>query len=327
MPCFRPLTAWRGSVLPSGKRAVVFKRSEASPALSAFTDHIPCGQCFGCRLDYSCDWAMRCDKETQMHDENCFITLTYADAPLDLEKELEDWQLFMKRLRKMLGGRKIKYFHAGEYGGRFGRTHGHALIFGYDFPDRKYFKTTESGEKIYTSEILGKLWPHGFSSVGDATFSSAAYLARYCMKKISGKGKKVVDSNGLMPYDRVNEHGEIVAVRPEYVTMSRNPGIAREWFDRYKSDVYPHDYVVIRGGAKMPPPKTFDVWYEKINPLDMKRIKCNRMARCTKKEEVWNDTLQKMQYLDCARDERLQVMEEFMKSKFKFYTKPKETSR
>ena len=93
-------------MLPSGKRAVVFKRGEATPALSAFPDHLPCGQCFGCRLDYACDWAMRCDKEIQMHEESCFITVTYDSKflPEDGSLRLDHWQDFMKRLRKFSNG-------------------------------------------------------------------------------------------------------------------------------------------------------------------------------------------------------------------------------
>lgn len=303
---------------------MVWKARDAAPGLSIFPDHIPCGQCFGCRLDYSCDWAMRCDKETQMHEKNCFITLTYGPefVPRDGGLQLDDWRYFMKKLRREVGD--VRYFHAGEYGGRYGRPHDHALLFGVDFVDRVFFKYTPSGEKIYTSETLSRVWGKGYCSVGEATFKSAAYLARYCLKKITGKAKEEVDANGLRPYDRVLDHGEIVELRPEYLTMSRNPGIARSWFEKFFSDVYPHDYVVVRGGMKMPPPKYFDYLLELRDPEMLSKIKAARLQRCTKKEEVWNETLKKMQWLDVNRDERLVVMEEFMKSKYKLYSRPLE---
>lgn len=104
MPCFKPLTAWRGDVLASGKRAVVFKAGDSSPGFSAFPDKLPCGQCIGCRLDYALDWAVRCECEIKMHDRNCFITLTYdpKNEPKDGSLSLRHWQLFMKFIR---GGR------------------------------------------------------------------------------------------------------------------------------------------------------------------------------------------------------------------------------
>ena len=255
MTCFRPLTAWRGPVLPSGKRGMVFNQKEASPAFSLNPDHLPCGQCFGCRIDYSCDWAMRCDKEIQMNERNCFITLSYASEflPADSSLCLDDWQLFMKRLRKKVGN--VRYFHAGEYGGRFGRPHDHALLFGYDFPDRVRLKKTPAGQWIDTSEMLSKLWGKGYCSVGNATFESAAYVARYCMKKINGKALEVRDACGLLPYERITDDLRLVELRHEYVTMSRRPGVGRSWFDKFYKDVYPHDYVICRGGVKLPPPR------------------------------------------------------------------------
>ena len=54
------------------------------------------------------------------------------------------------------------------------------------FPDRKKHSTGDSGSVIYTSEALTKLWPFGFSSIGDVTFESAAYCSRYIMKKVTG---------------------------------------------------------------------------------------------------------------------------------------------
>lgn len=341
MPCYHPLTAWRGPLLPSGKRSVVFKPGESTAGLVAFPQKLPCGQCFGCRLDYSLDWATRCMCEAQMHMDNCFITLTYADEFLPashshrcrrlvdkINKVYEDYvlncargslcvyefQTFMKRLRKKVG--PVRFYHAGEYGEEYGRPHYHALLFGYNFPDRVPFKVTGSGEQIDTSQLLSSLWGKGYASVGNVTFESAAYVARYCMKKMTGNGARKEDKSGLAHYDRVDEStGEVVSVKPEYVTMSRRPGIARAWFDKFQTDVYPHDYSVVRGGVKMPPPRYFDGLYEKLEPELMKRIKLTRVSRCTKFEWVWNDKLQKLQKLDVNRDERLMDMELVKKAK------------
>jgi len=259
-----------------------------------------------------------------MHKENCFITLTYdnehlpkAHCHVGSKKECqegslcaEEFQLFVKRLRKCVGVR-LRYYHAGEYGEKFQRPHYHALIFGYDFPDRRVLKTTGSGATIYTSAMLSRVWQKGYASVGDVTFESAAYVARYCLKKVTGRGKDIVDeSTGLRPYDRVVAGtGEVVSVRPEYVTMSRRPGIAKAWYERYRSDVFPHGYCVVREGVKMPPPRYYDGLYELDNAVDMDRIKKLRCSRNTRREIVWSDVLQKYQLLDVNRDDRLAVME------------------
>lgn len=314
MPCYHPLTAWRGPVLPSGKRSVVFSPRESTPGV--LPCRLPCGQCIGCRLDYSLDWATRLMHENQMHDVSAFITVTYDDAHLPAGRSLvkRDAQLFMKRLRKEISPCRIKFFMAGEYGEKYGRPHYHALIFGFGFPDRVALKVTQSGSMIYSSEMLSRVWSKGFASVGDVTFESAAYVARYCLKKINGKGKEIASGRyELKPYERVLETGEVVDVLPEFVTMSRGgrsgKGIGYSWYQKFRSDVFPHDYAMVRSGAKMPPPRYYDGLYELENPVDMARIKNVRCSRNTRRETVWNDMLQKYQVLDVNRSDRLAVME------------------
>ena len=70
---------------------------------------------------------MRCMHEAQMHECNCFVTLTYEVAPRSLQ--YEDFQKFLKRLRKN-SGKAVRYFACGEYGEEGGRPHFHALPLG-----------------------------------------------------------------------------------------------------------------------------------------------------------------------------------------------------
>lgn len=162
-----------------------------------------------------------------------------------------------------------------------GRPHYHALIFNLGFPDKTYWKTTKSGEKIYVSPLLDRLWGFGFSSVGDVTFGSAAYVARYHVKKA---GSVVGDNNYINP-----NTGEILA--PEYVTMSRGAGkedpdprfrggIGRGWFDKYYSDVYPQDARVIKG-VDTKPCKFYDTLYEAQDPDGFREIKLDRMVQAS----------------------------------------------
>lgn len=320
MPCFSPLTAFRGYVGDSGKRAVVFKAGESPPSLSVFPQKLPCGQCFGCRLDYSYDWAVRCTCEAQMHKENSMILLTYEKLPENGSLQLSDWQNFMKTLRMEVG--PVRHFHAGEYGDNNKRPHDHALLFGYDFKDKKFFKMSKAGYPLYTSEFLTSLWRKGHCTVANVSFESAGYLARYLMDKPT-LTRQVKDDNGLVIgrtwTDRAlakygslvdTETGELVLLRrPEYLTMSRRPGIGESWLRKFWRDVYPHDWFMLKSGSKMPPPRYFDKKMEEWKLVDMNKIKLDRIARCDSKEEVWNKFLQKFQMLDLHRDERLKVAE------------------
>lgn len=275
MTCFHPLKAWWGEV--DGKRRPVFSPKFAYVDLPPHERmlKLPCNQCIGCRLERSRQWAMRCVFEASLYAENSFVTLTYDDdhLPKDLSLDRSAWPEFMKRLRYYLDkeGKSVRYFHAGEYGETLGRPHYHGLLFGYDFPD-KYLWTIRNGNRLFRSPFLEKVWPFGFSSVGSATFESAAYVARYCLKKITGDVAEdyytFVDLNT----------GEVFTREPEYATMSRRPGIAKEWYEQYKSDVYPFDRVVIRGDLFLKPPRYFDHLYQLEFPYEFSKIKSKRSS-------------------------------------------------
>ena len=269
MPCYHPLSAGLSAYhtnFATGKlyRKVIFKDNDPDIVQSL---QLPCGQCVGCRLERSRQWAIRCMHEAQLHEHNCFITLTYNDDNLPSDKSLhyEHFQKFLKRFRKAISPSKIRFYMAGEYGENFGRPHFHACIFGYDFPDKKLLKRTSSGSNLYRSKILEDLWTFGYSSIGDVNFESAAYVARYIMKKQTGK-----DASSY--YERVdNETGEIIDMKPEFNKMSLKPGIGADWYKRFKTDVYPNDYVILRG-KKVKPPKFYDKLHAKGNPYEWDEI-------------------------------------------------------
>lgn len=245
MTCYFPLHAYRGKSKDADKIAITFRRSDSWRGVQL---DLPCGQCVGCRLERSRQWAVRCMHEASLYEDNSFLTLTYDEEHLPPDRSLVcprdvdgihypgDFQLFMKRLRRSLGKKKVRYFHCGEYGAVLLRPHYHALLFGHDFSDKQYF-SERNGNKVFTSGELSSLWPKGFSVVGQVTFESAAYVARYVMKKVTG--------------DRAAEH--YMGRHPEYITMSRRPGIGRGWYDKFKGDVFPLDRVVVRGSSTRPP--------------------------------------------------------------------------
>lgn len=240
--------------------------------------------------------------EAQMHDRNCFVTLTYADEylPPGGSLDVRHWQNFAKRLRNQIRScakankycncgekdcllpRSFRFFHCGEYGPGTGRAHYHALIFGVDFHyDRKFLKTSKHGDNLYTSELLDELWGHGHCNIGSVTFKSAAYVARYCIKKISGKDQR--DHYKIPGFERVNERtGEVFDfIKPPYTTMSRRPGIGKPWLDKYLSDVYPSDEVILNG-QKSTPPAYYDTQLANSNPALMEQLKSQRKLRAEK---------------------------------------------
>lgn len=233
MACSKPLRAWR---LSSGSVVIGDRPNDY---VSEFT--VPCAQCQWCRLERSRQWAVRCMHESKMHKSNCFVTLTYDEESCPGSLRYKDYQLFMRRLRKQIGD--VRFYMCGEYGPKLSRPHFHSNLFGLSFDDRVYWKSTESGAKLYRSPTLERLWPYGFSTVGDLTFETAAYTARYCMSKMTGSLA-----------DRY--YGDKV---PEFNVMSRRPGIGRGFFDKYRTDMYPHDYVVVNNKETKPPR-----YYDKI---------------------------------------------------------------
>lgn len=211
--------------------------------------HLPCGQCLGCRLAKSMEWATRIHHEAQMHDENCFVTLTFSDDFLPANHSINprDVQLWMKRLRKAVGHNRIRYFACGEYGERGFRPHYHAILFGWKPNDLVPWRKTKSGHVVSRSAFLEKTWPFGHVEVGTVTLESAGYVARYVVKKVNGNAAEA-------HYRRADaETGETWNVLPEFILMSTKPGIGRAWYDAYSSDAFPSDFVIING-QKRPVP-------------------------------------------------------------------------
>lgn len=259
MPCFYPMRAYPSQA----KDPVTGKRSLLFNPMQGIVDQairLPCGQCVGCRLERSRQWAMRCLHESKLYERNCFITLTYATEHLPANGSLvvRDWQLFMKRFRKRFGPR-IRFYACGEYGENFGRPHYHACIFNFDFDDKVLEEHNHRGEPLYSSPALSELWPQGRSRIGAVTFETAAYVARYVMKKITG--------------DAAEAHYQ--GRKPEFTVMSRRPGIGRGWYELYQGDVYPLDEVIING-KRVKPPRFYDSIYELEYPEDFQRVKAGR---------------------------------------------------
>jgi hypothetical protein len=277
MPCYYPITGYRSRhVNKTGKRSIVFNTTEGFKDLPVT---LSCGRCIGCRLEASRTWAVRCVHEAQMHEENVFITLTYNNENLPEDRSIhkEHLQKFFKRLRKNTG-KKFRYFACGEYGDKTGRPHYHAILFGIDFPDKQLWSIRDNNA-LYRSDTLEASWKYGFSTIGEVTFESAAYVARYVMKKHKGTEEEIKEH-----YQMVDEEtGELFTINPEFCLMSRRPGIGKTWLEKYKGDT-DKDYITVRGN-KMSLPKYYDTILEKMGE-DMEKRKSYRLKKFKHKEHT-----------------------------------------
>ena len=174
----------------------------------------------------------------------------------------------MKRLRKQFG-KGIRFYMCGEYGEELDRPHYHACLFGVDFAADRSLWSNRNGYKLFRSPTLEVLWPFGHSTIGELNFETAAYTARYVMKKITGD----LAEDHYRKVDPVT--GEVYQLVPEFNRMSLKPGIGGLFFDRFHTDIYPHDYVVVNG-SKAKPPRYYDKRFDKIDPLAFDDLKGDR---------------------------------------------------
>lgn len=268
MPCDYPLRAFRGFDKVTGKPVVVFKSNLAINPDNPLS--LPCGTCMGCRIERARQWAVRCMHEAQMWAENSFVTLTFDNEhlPDDYGVHVRDLQLFFKKLRKLLHPKRIRFFACGEYGDENLRPHYHALIFNHEFP-QKTFWSERNGKKQYRSPQLDALWPQGLATFGDVEYQSARYVAEYSNKKIGGD--KATDH-----YTRIHPiTHKISVVSPEFAVMSRRPGIGQLWFQRFSSDVFPSDNIIV-DGRKQSSTRYYD---QQLTEEQLKEVKQRRKAQ------------------------------------------------
>lgn len=280
MACYRPLRAFKA---PGG--GVSFNPK------SGFVDrelNLPCGQCIGCRLERSRQWAVRCMHEAQMHRASCFVTLTYRTSPPGGSLERGAFPGVVKRLRRAHPGVRLKYFHCGEYGAELGRPHYHGLIFGYDFPDKTLWKHSGEGNPQWRSKELEELWPHGFSMIAACTFETAAYTARYCTKKVTGESSA--------------DHYK--GREPEFMSCSK--GIGEEWLARYGAETYRDDTVVVRGRESRPP-RYYDKKWKLAQPESWRRVELERIARGNTRAQVADRTADRLAVREVVKTAQLAV--------------------
>lgn len=268
MRCTSPRTV---GFQPDGK-TICWSKKSFSKEYATF--QLPCGKCLECRLDYARQWAVRAVHEAQMYPKNCFITLTYSDDKLKSPKLIyEDFQLFMKRLRKLQND-PMGVFVTGEYGDKTRRPHWHAIIFNWAPSDQIPKYKNERGDQVYSSETLTKIWGNGIAELGSVTFHSAGYVARYAAKKIihSPNGKIAeADHHEWQPISR----------------KSNKHAIGKRWLEQYWPDVFHHGAIILPDGSSCSIPRYYEKWLKKIHPEEWRRyvteIKVSKSEAAIKK--------------------------------------------
>ncbi|QCQ84910.1 replication initiator protein [Blackfly microvirus SF02] len=276
MSCYSPVNAWYSKVInpETGKRLLQYK---PQGSLTGYRFKVGCGHCPGCLLERSRQWGIRAMHENRMHKQSAFLTLTYSNDTLPRDGSLvkRHLQLFHKKLHNRLlrsRGVGIRYYSCGEYGSLNQRPHYHVLSFGYDPPDKLLYSRNHRDEPIYSSRELDAMWGYGDTKVGEVTFESASYVARYCLKKVSAA---VREAGHYVVYDA---DGVIHERLPEFQLFSTNPGIGSSYFDRYKDEIMAHD-TIIMGNREVPSVRYYDKKIEAIDPLRYKQIKRNRVRK------------------------------------------------
>ena len=296
MACYSPVRAFR----QDGQKKLVFARPNWvgwDPSMRGEALTLPCGSCIGCRLSYSRDWAVRCYHEASMYDDNLYSTLTYAEMPQHGSLVRRDLTLFLKSLGSKFGP-GIRYFACGEYGDNLQRPHYHLIIFNFAPGDLRPFKKNKQGDMIYTSTLIDKVWKHGHTYHGNVTFQSAAYVARYVLKKVKGKAAPQHYKNGALP-----------SKLPEFTTQSTtgpSKGIGHDWYQKYGlTDCHTHDFCIVNS-RRYRPPRYYDKLLEKSDPIRYAEIKIERRQNAERnKYDHCDPRLEVSQTIQESRAERL----------------------
>lgn len=275
-------------------------------------EQIPCKKCWACQLNYSAEWATRIMLEAKESEYNWFITLTYDDDTLPIAEKTgaeidghivewendgtwtgtlypDDMKTFLNSLRKYFerkGHKGIKYYYCGEYGETTHRPHYHIILLHCPLDINSFYDThIDSNFKAHwKSKELDRFWakgkdkkgniiPKGIIDIAELEWSCAAYVARYCTKKLMNAPKEDYLSIGKYP---------------EYVRMSK--GIGFKYYEKHKNEIYANDEMIMKtvkgNTGSFRPPKAFDRKFEEKDPEGFKLIKLSRQKAAERSRKI-----------------------------------------
>lgn len=270
--------------------------------LSHHIQYVPCHKCAGCAASWSQQWTARCMLESRRFKLNSYITLTYNDdfLPEDSLLQYEDFQKFIKRLRKKVSSRNEispRYFMCGEYGTKNHRPHYHSLLFGYFPSDAKLWYWTNGKIKkpnhfkgaypVYLSKELQDLWslyqkengeevlkPIGHVLLCEVNYASIKYVANYQLK-----WKPEFYSYNINPFNH----------------QSTRPALARTYYDENFLSIIANESLPSGLGLRVKRIKYFDNLLQRDYPEYYIPLQEELVARA--KAVVYDTTLPYFEYL------------------------------
>ena len=296
-----------GQLTKNGKPKYEFVKTIYTPTFVK-TIEIPCGKCIGCEMDKTKEWATRCVLESKLYPKQLcwFITLTYNDEYIPTTNVVDylrgtltrrmtlhkkDLQDFLKRLRRAweykYNWQGIRYFGCGEYGSTTFRPHYHICIYNLPIPDKEPLSRNFEMSRIWVSKEIEKIWGMGNIVIGQLTYESAAYTARYTLKKQNGLNKAL--------YERLK-------IEPEFTIMSTHPGIGAGYYQMKKNTIYETDEIFVQNRKgdiiRQKPPNYFDYLYNTEEPEILEEIKAIRLklAQDQRARERKENTMPEWEY-------------------------------
>ena len=284
---------------------------------------IPCNRCFNCKINKSKVWAVRCLIESYDWKYNYFITLTYNDENLKYVEQSyipltgefrrvptlskKDVQKFIKRLRRDIEyhrNGKLKYLIVGEYGDQTKRPHYHLILF-MDVPisDLAFHKMNKDGDTLWTSKYLDSIWKHGNTLTGMFNIKTAAYTARYTMKKLYGDDKKIYVDSGL------------IKQTPEFMLCSKKPPIGFNYFNRNKKVLLKSDTLNYYQADKLQKIKIPKSFLKKLHESEIKQLMENRVIAAKREYINYKYVNKELNYLNLLIKERFIAFEKEKKLK------------
>lgn len=247
---------------------------------------VPCGKCFSCLKQRAFDISVRAFHESLTHKENSFVTLTFDEDHKIHSLDHKIFQDFMKRLRKRLGCKKIRYIMCGEYGEKSERAHFHAVLFGISPDERKKIALVRNDDSLlgsdrplyagfYRSEVIEKSWPFGNVYIGSVSPASIAYVAGYTLKAFT------LGRNDAWYKER--------CLKPEYHKWSRRPGLGLAWYEKNKTSLFDHGY---------------DLFGKLVCNDKVRFVNCGATAPRYYTEKLYLHDRDKFDILQIVRDER-----------------------